>query len=127
MFAAISVAPTPRSTGTATTYTMTYAATPGTPMPRMMDMIITIRPPRNRWPSPTTRRIRLPKFRPRLVMLTEPMITPMMMQLMPTPMALRLPSTVARTMVSRSMRVSFRTHDTGMVTKIAIIAANSGV
>ena len=55
------------------------------------------------------------------------MITPMMMQLMPTPMALRLPSTVARTMVSRSMRVSFRTHDTGMVTKIAIIAANSGV
>ena len=55
------------------------------------------------------------------------MITPMMMQLMPTPMALRLPSTVACTMVLRSMRVSLRRNDTGMVTKIATIAANSGV
>ena len=60
-------------------------------------------------------------------MLTEPMMTPMMMQLMPTPMALRLPSTVACTMVLRSMRVSLRRNDTGMVTKIATIAANSGV
>ena len=96
-------------------------------MPSIVDMTMTIRPPRKSWPSPTTLRIRLPKFRPRLVMLTEPMITPMMMQLMPTPMALRLPSTVALTIVLRSMRVSFRSQETGIVTKIATIAANSGV
>ena len=127
MLAAISVAPVARSTGTATTYTMTYAATPGTPMPRMVDITMTIRPPRNSCPSPTTLRIRLPKLRPRLVMLTEPMITPMMMQLTPTPMALRLPSTVAFRMVEGFMRVSLRSQETGIVTKIAAMAANSGV
>ena len=60
-------------------------------------------------------------------MLTEPMITPMMMQLTPTPMALRLPSTVAFRMVERFMRVSLRSQETGIVTKIAAMAANSGV
>jgi hypothetical protein len=50
-----------------------------------------------------------------------------MMQLTPTPMALRLPSSAARMMVLRSMRVCLRSHDTGIVTIVAAIAAYSGV
>ena len=44
-----------------------------------------------------------------------------------TLMALRLPSSAARMMVLISMRVCLRSHDTGIVTIVAAIAAYSGV
>ena len=56
-------------------------------------------------------------------MFTEPMMTPMMTQLTPTPIAPRAPSVTACRMLCGVMRVSFRSQETGIVIKRARIAA----
>ena len=66
-------------------------------------------------------------FRPMLVSVTVPMITPMMTQQTPTEMAPLAPSTVASIILLPVMRVSFRSQLAAIVAKMAITAAYSGV
>ncbi len=127
MCAAIGVAPTLISTGTATAATITYAATPGTPMPSIVLIIITISPPRKSCPSLTTSRIKWPKFSPSPVKDTVPIIRPIKTHDTPTPTALLAPSAVASMMVLKSILVSFLSQDAAKVAKMEATAAYSGV
>ena len=66
-------------------------------------------------------------LRPRLVRVTVPMITPMITQHTPTDTAPLAPSTVAATILSQVIRVSFRSQLAATVAKMENTAANRGV
>ena len=66
-------------------------------------------------------------FRPRLVSVTVPMITPMMTQHTPTEIAPLAPSIVASKIFRHVMRVSLRSQLAASVPKMENTAANSGV
>ena len=66
-------------------------------------------------------------FRPILVKVTVPIITPMMTQHTPTEMAPLDPSTMAAIILAPVIRVSLRSQLAAMVIKIEITAEYNGV
>ena len=66
-------------------------------------------------------------LRPRLVKVVVQMMTPMMTQHTPTETAPRAPSTVAATILSQVILVSFFSQLAAMVAKMEITAESSGV